>query len=146
MLIGLLIAEQKVDNIIAPKIAWAVRSTNASFGRDAASVTASSECREHFGITAFFENVSERNNTLHELNTNDETRENIPEEVSELSVTRTHFDRQSHLHHTIFLKKNAKFILWIRVTENIFGSIIWNFSGTSISKWKTNIVVCRFSL
>ena len=31
-------------------------------------------------IAASFENASERNNTFHELNTNDEIRKNIPDE------------------------------------------------------------------
>ena len=50
-------------------------------------------------ITAPFENVSERNNTLHVFNTNDETRDNNPDEVIELSVPGAHFDRQSNTHH-----------------------------------------------
>ena len=32
---------------------------------------------------------------------NDETLNNIPDEVSELSVSRTRFDRQSHTHHMV---------------------------------------------
>ena len=64
-----------MDNIITPRIELAVKSVNASSGRDVASVTANSECGERIGITASFENVSKRNNTLHELNANDETRE-----------------------------------------------------------------------
>ena len=32
---------------------------------------------------------------------NDETRNNIPDEVSELSLPETHFDRQSHTHHMV---------------------------------------------
>ena len=89
-----------IDSIIAPKIELAIRSMNASSRRDATSVTANSERGEHIGITAPFENVSERNNTLHVVSTNDETRNNIPGEVSELSVQGTHFDRQPHTHHT----------------------------------------------
>ena len=53
------------DSIVAPKIEIAVRSIKASCGRDATSVTASSERGEHIEITAPFENVSERKNTLH---------------------------------------------------------------------------------
>ena len=60
---------------------------------------ATSERGEHIGITAPFENVSKSNNTLDVFNTIDETRNNIPDEVSELSVPGTHFDRQSHIHH-----------------------------------------------
>ena len=62
-----------IDSIVAPNIDLAIRSMNASSGRDATSVTANSEGGEHIGITAPFENVSERNNTLHVLSTNDET-------------------------------------------------------------------------
>ena len=74
------------DNIITPRINLAMRSINPSSGRDATSVMASSECGEHMGITAPFENASRMNNTLHVFNTNDETRNNIPDGVSELSV------------------------------------------------------------
>ena len=49
-----------------------------------------------YGITASFENVSDGSNTFYELNANDETRGNIPDEVSEFPVPETHFDRQSH--------------------------------------------------
>ena len=72
---------------------------NASYGRDAASVTAISERGEHSVITAPFENVSEKSNTLLVLNTNDETRNKIPDELSEFSVPDIHFDRQTHTHH-----------------------------------------------
>ena len=85
-----------IDNIIAPKIELAIRSMNASSGRDATSVSASSERREHVGINASFGNASGNNNTLGVSNVNDETRHNIPDEVSELSVPETHFD-SSHL-------------------------------------------------
>ena len=73
-----------IDNIITPRIELAVRSINVYSGRDATSVTANSKRGERIWITASFENVSERNNTLHVLNANDETRRNIPDEVSEL--------------------------------------------------------------
>ena len=89
-----------IDSIITPKIELAIRSINASSGRDATSVIAYSERGEHIGISASFENVSEWNNMLHVFNTNDETRINIPDEVSELSVPGTHFDRQPHTHHS----------------------------------------------
>ena len=62
-----------IDSIFAPKIELAIMSMNASSGRDATSVTARSERGEHIGITALFENVSKRNNTLHVLNVIDET-------------------------------------------------------------------------
>ena len=87
-------------NIIALKIELAVRSKNASSGRDIASTRTESERDERVGITASFENASENNNVLRESNMNDETRNNIPDEVSELSVPGTRFDRQPHTHHS----------------------------------------------
>ena len=58
------------------------------------SVATNSERGEHVGINASFENTSGNNN-----NVSDETRHNIPDEVSELSVPETHFDRQTHTHY-----------------------------------------------
>ena len=89
-----------IDNIVTPKIELAIRSINASSGRDATSVSANSERREHVGINASFENASKNNDTLDVSNVNDETRQNIPDEVSELSVSETRFDRQLHTHHS----------------------------------------------
>ena len=88
-----------IDSIVAPKFELAFRSINASSGRDATSATANSERGERIGITAHFENASEKINVLHISNSNVETRDNIPDEVSELSVPGTRFDRQSHAHH-----------------------------------------------
>ena len=88
-----------IDNIVAPKIELAIRSKNASSGRDVTSVTANSERGERVGINASFENASENNNILRVSNVNDETRQNIPDAVSELSVPETRFDRQTHTHH-----------------------------------------------
>ena len=65
-------------------------------------LSANSECRERVGINASFENASKNNDTLDASNVNDETRHNNPDEVSELSVPETHFDRQAHTHHSIF--------------------------------------------
>ena len=90
-----------IDNIVAPKIELAIRSVNASSGRDVTSVVANSERGEHVGINASFENASGNNNTPGVSNVNDETRHNIPDEVSELSVSETHFDRQAHTHHMV---------------------------------------------
>ena len=90
-----------IDNIIAPKIELAIRSINASSGRDVTSVTANSERGERVGINASFENASENNNTLRVPNVSDETRLYIPDEVSELSVPETRFDRQPHTHHMV---------------------------------------------
>ena len=89
-----------IDNIVAPKIELAIRSLNASSGRDVTSVTANSERGERVGINASFENASENNDILRVSNVNDEFRQNIPDEVSELSVPETRFDRQTHTHHT----------------------------------------------
>ena len=89
-----------IDSIISRKIDLAIGSLNASSGRDANSVVANSERGEHIGVYALFQNVSERKNTLHVFNKNDETRNNIPDEVTELSVPGTHFNRQPHTHHS----------------------------------------------
>ena len=90
-----------IENIVAPKIELAIRSINASSGRDATSVSANSERRERVGINASFENASENNNTLRVPNVSDETRLNIPDEVSELSVPETRLDRQPQTHHNV---------------------------------------------
>ena len=95
-----------IDNIIAPKIELAIRSVNASTGRDVTSVTAKSERRERVGINASFEIAYGDNDFLHVSNVNDETRHKIPDKVSELSVPETHFDRQAHTHHSIIFFKN----------------------------------------
>ena len=87
-----------IDSTVAPKIELAIRSINASSGRDATNVAANSGRGKHVGINASFENASGNNNTLGVLNVNDETRHNVPDEVSELSVSETHFDRQAHTH------------------------------------------------
>ena len=88
-----------IDNIVAPKIELAIRSINASSGRDVTSVPANSERREHVGINASFENASENNNTLGVTNINDEPRHSFQDKVSESLVPGTQFDRQSHAHH-----------------------------------------------
>ena len=61
------------DSIFIPKIELAIRSTNASSGRDATSVMANSERGEHIGILVLFDNVSERSKTVHVFITNAET-------------------------------------------------------------------------
>ena len=78
------------DNIVDPKIEMAITSINAS---------ANSEGRELVRINASFENASENNNIQQVLSGNDETRNNIPDEVSELTVSGARFDRQTHTHH-----------------------------------------------
>ena len=106
-----------IDNIVAPKIELAIRSINASSGRGVTSVSANSERREHAGINAFFENASENNNKLNATNENDETRQNIYDEISELSVPGTHFDRQPHTHHN-FISGSHLVIVSPAKTEN----------------------------
>ena len=90
-----------IDKIVAPKFELAIRSINASSGRDATSVSANSERTERVGIIASFENASGNKNTLGVSNVNDETGHNIADEVSELSVPETHFDRQADIHHKV---------------------------------------------
>ena len=50
---------------------------------------------------SLFENASENNNTIGVTSINDEARRNSQDGVSELSVSRTQFDRQSHIHHVM---------------------------------------------
>ena len=88
-----------IENTVAPKIELAIRSINASSVRYVTSVTANLERGERIGINAPFENASDDNNTLHVSNVNDETRHDILDEVSELWVQETRFDRQACTHH-----------------------------------------------
>ena len=90
-----------IDSFITPKNDIAIRSKNAFSGRHATSAMASSESGEHIGISASLENVSERNNKLHVLKTNDWTRIKFLDEISESSIPDTHFDRQTHTHHLV---------------------------------------------
>ena len=90
-----------IDNIVAPKIELATKSLSAFSGLDVTSVSANSECTEHAGIGASFENASENNNTIGVTSLNDEARRNSQDGVSELSVPGTQFDRQSHIHHVM---------------------------------------------
>ena len=90
-----------IDNIVTPKIELAIRSVIASSERDTTSVSASSERREHVAINASFENASGNDNTLGVSNVNDETRHDISDEVSDLSVPETRFNRQPHTHHMV---------------------------------------------
>ena len=59
--------------IVPPKVELVVRSMDSSSGCDVASATAISERGEQVEITAAVESVSDRDNTLHELNITDET-------------------------------------------------------------------------
>ena len=113
-----------IDNIVAPKIELAIRSLNESSGRDVTSVSANSERREHAGINASFENASENNNKLNATNENDETRQNIHDEVSESSVPGTQFDRQPNTHHNYSLDTvpgpHVECVIFSRKLENYF--------------------------
>ena len=100
-----------IDNIVTPKFELAIRSINASSRRDATSVSTNSELKEHVGINAFFENASRNNDTIDVSNVNDETRHNIPDEVSGLPVPVTHFDRQPHTHHSVIRKMSFFFCI-----------------------------------
>ena len=88
-----------IEKSVALKIELAIKSINASSGRDVTSVPANSERGEHVGINTSFETASGTNNILHVTNENDETRHNIPDEANELWAPETHFDRQTHTHH-----------------------------------------------
>ena len=48
-----------IDNIVAPKIELAIKSRNASSGRDVTRVPVNSERGEHVGINAPFEKYLE---------------------------------------------------------------------------------------
>ena len=88
-----------IDSIVTPKIELLFRSINASSGRDATNFVASSELGEQIEVTAPFENASENKIVLHISKVNDETRNKIPNEVSELSVPDALFNQQLHTHH-----------------------------------------------
>ena len=90
-----------IDNNGALKKILAIRSINATSGRDVTSVSSNSERREHVGIIISCENASGNKNLLGVSNVNDETRHNIPDEVSELSVPETHFEPQAQTHHLV---------------------------------------------
>ena len=91
-----------IDNIVAAKIGLAIRSMNASYGGDTTKVAANSERGEYIGVTAPFENAFENNNALHISYVNDETQNNIADEVSELSVPETRLDWHSPTDHDDF--------------------------------------------
>ena len=122
-----------IENIVAPKIELAIRSINASSGRDVISVTANSERGERVGFSASFENASENKNTLRVLNVNDETRLNIPDEVSELSVPETRFDWQPQTHHSIFTDVFLMVTAW-------FCSLVSSSLKTDFPKTTTNLI------
>ena len=122
-----------IYSTVASVIELASRSLNESSGRDASSVTAISERGEHSGITVPFENESERNSTLHMLNTNDDTGNEIPDEVSEMSVPHTYIDRQPHTHHIIICSREK---------SSMFFSSMWNVSEDTLRCYEN---WCKFT-
>ena len=89
-----------IDNGIIARKKLASMSIEASSGPvDSISVKVNSEPGQRIGITPSLEIVYERKNTLHVLKINVETRINIPEKVSQLSVPGTHFDKEPRTHH-----------------------------------------------
>ena len=83
-------------------------------------MSASSERRERVGIDTSSENASGDNNTLGVSNVNDETRPNIPDQISELSVPETHFDLQANTHHMV-TRQTAQ---TIQILEFLTGRIL----------------------
>ena len=87
-----------------------------------------------------FERLSDRNNTFQEFSANDETRGNIPDNVSEFSVPGTHFFQQSITHHIklgsfcdygffkclIQLRQNGR---KMNFTEKQVCSVFWKKTG-----------------
>ena len=123
--------------------------------RDATSVAANSECREHVGINASFENASENVNVQQVSNGNDETRNNIPDEVSELSVSGTHFHRQTHTHHNVSMTDIKKCLHIIDLPFEIFSDhnadMIWyslklRFPQKVLTAKILNLSLSRFTL
>ena len=113
------------NNITKPRIELAVRSINVPFGQNATSVTANSERGERIWINASFENVSERSDTLHVSKTIVEARKIFPDEVIELLVPGTHFDRQPYTHHS-FVCFGTLHPLWtLAKRENVLKNYLW---------------------
>ena len=88
-------------------IELAIRSKKASSGRDVTRVTVSSERGKPVVITPPLGNTSGNKNVIHISKMNDETRNNIPNEVSGLLVPETNFDRQTHTYHMMTGLNNA---------------------------------------
>ena len=90
-----------IDNFVGRRIELAICSINASSGRDVTKAAANSEGKEHVGINASCDNASGNNNVQQVPDRKDETRNNISDEVSELSFAETHFHRQTRSHHMV---------------------------------------------
>ena len=78
-----------IDSIFTSWIQLAIRWKNASSGQDATSVTADAEGGGHRGITALFENASEKNIKLQVFNMNDDSKYEwwLADEVIDMSVS-----------------------------------------------------------
>ena len=88
-----------IDSIINPRVELTVKSLNTSSGRDAVIVTGNSERGNVQRLLPFLKTYPKvTTHFMIYINAIDETRGNIPHDLSELSVPRTHFDRQSHSH------------------------------------------------
>ena len=107
-----------IDNIVDPKIDLAIRSIEASSGRDVTCVSANSERREQVWINALFESASGSNDTLGVSKVNDETRHDIADEVSELSVPEAHFDRQPQTHQEHHLCASRRGVCFVALLED----------------------------
>ena len=102
-----------IGNLVAPKDELVIRAMNASSGRGATSVNANTQRGQHKGINASFEKASGNNNILRTSDVYDETRNNIPDEVSELSAPETRFDRK----HTLIKKEFKESVQWCHWTK-----------------------------
>ena len=89
-----------MDNIITPISELAVKSMNTSSGQEVASVTTICERGEQLGIFALHGNVCDMNRTFLEMNSTDETEEDIADEVSDLAVSKAQFDWRLQTNHT----------------------------------------------
>ena len=76
-----------MDNNITVRIELALRSMNASSGRDVASVTANSERGEQVRVCAFYKIVPESNSSFRQLSLTDETGRCSPDEVYNLHTS-----------------------------------------------------------
>ena len=109
-----------IDSIIDPEVELGNSSMNACSGQDATSVTANSECEEHKGITATFEEVSEGNDSIHVCSTIDETQHYISVNLGKLSVPGTIFHR---LPHRFFVLLFSCDIFFVTLPSIFFGNL-----------------------
>ena len=133
------------DNIVAPKIELAIRSINAPSGRNATSVVANLERGEHVEVNVPFGNASGNKKVQQVPYGKDETRNDIPDDVSELSVPETRFDRQAHTRHIFRQKRNRNVRNQKRQAENssVFPGIEQRKEVTAFQKLE---ILIRLSL